>query len=120
MVAFFSRPRNVRRSEARSPSSSTVRALWDEHAARSAGRVEDGAGIGVEDMGDQGDQRDGGEELSAIVGFLAGELGEEVLIDPAEDIARDLLEFIGVELAEEVSEDFVVEFLVVALGQHTS
>ena len=92
----------------------------DEHAARAAGRVEHDAALRREHVGDERDQRDRREELAAVVGLLVGELGEEVFVDAAEHVARDLFEFFRVEGAQELAEDGVVEFLIFSLGEHTA
>ena len=89
----------------------------DEHAAGAAGGVEHGAAVGVEHVGDERDQRHGGEELAAVVGLLVGELREEVLVDAAEDVAVGVPELVGVQLPQQVAEDVVVQRLVLALGQ---
>ena len=49
--------------------------------------------------------------------LLVGEPGEEVLVDAAEDVARDLLQLVGVERAQELAEHVVVQLLVLRLGQ---
>ena len=90
-----------------------------EHPAGAAGGVEHRAPLGIEHAGDERDQRDGGEELAAIVRLLVGEAGEEVLVDAAEDVAGHLLQLVRVEGAEKLAEDVVVEHLVLAFGQHT-
>ncbi len=90
----------------------------DEHSARSAGRVEDGALGGFEHVGDELDQRNGGEELAAVVGLEVGELGEEVLVDAPEDIARSGFEFLGVEGADQVAEQVGRDGLVLLLGEN--
>ena len=51
------------------------------------------------------------------VRLLVGELREEVLVDAPEDVAGNLLQLVGVQLAQEVAEDLVVQRLVLALGQ---
>ena len=79
-----------------------------EHAAGTTGRIQHGAALGVEHMGNQRDQRDGGEELAAVVRLLVGELGEEVFVDAPEDIAGDLLQLIGVEGAQQLAEDLAL------------
>ena len=89
----------------------------DEHAAGAAGRVEHGAAVGVEHVGDERDQRDGREELAVVVRLLVGELRQEVLVDAAEDVAGDLLQLFGVQLAQQVAQHIVVERLVLALRQ---
>ena len=88
-----------------------------EHAAGACGRVEHCAMLWVEHMGDQRYQREGGEELAAVVSLLIGELGEEVLVDATEDVARDLLQLIRVERAQELSQDGVIQLLILGLGQ---
>ena len=51
------------------------------------------------------------------MGLLVGKLRQEVLVDTAEDIAGDLLQFVRVERAQELAEDGAVQFSVFALGQ---
>ena len=68
-------------------------------------------------MSDQRHQRHGREELPAVVGLLVGELRQEVLVDAAEDIAGDLLQFVRIERAQKLAEDGTVQFPVFALGQ---
>jgi hypothetical protein len=89
----------------------------DEHAAGAAGRVEHGAAVGIEHVGDERDQRHGREELAAVVRLLVGELPEEVLVDAAEDVPGDLLQLVRVQLAQQVAEHLVVQRLVLAPGQ---
>lgn len=91
-----------------------------EHAARAAGRVEHCAARRFDDIGDQRDQRNRGEELAAVVGFLIGELGQEVFVDAAEHIAGDALELLGIESAQQLAKHRIVEFLIFALGQHAA
>ena len=62
----------------------------DEHAARAAGRVEDNAVVGLDDVDDGLHERGRREELAVVVRLLDGELGEEVLVDAAEDVAGGL------------------------------
>ena len=88
-----------------------------EHPAGAAGRVEHRAPVGVEHVGNQRDQGEGGEELAAVVRLLVGEPGEEVLVDAPEDVARDPLQLVGVEGAQELAEHVVVQLLVLPLGQ---
>lgn len=57
-----------------------------EHATRTAGWIEDRSTLGIEDVGDQRDQRNRRKEFAAIVCLLIGELGEEVLIDAPEHV----------------------------------
>jgi hypothetical protein len=54
------------------------------------------------------------------VGLLVSELGKEVLVEAAEDIAGHLLQLVGVEGAQQLAEDLVIQFLVFALGQHAA
>ena len=88
-----------------------------EHAAGAAGRVEHRAVLGVQHVGDQRDQGDGGEEFAAVMGLLVREPGQEVLVDAAEDVAGDPLQRVGVEGAQELAEDVVVQLPVLVLGQ---
>ena len=120
VVAFFSQPPEGE------PVGRALAVLFDdaralhEHAAGAAGRVQNRAAFRVEHMGDQRHQRDGGEELSGVVGLLVGKLGQKILVDAAEHVARDPFEFIGVERAQQPAEDIVVQVLVFTLGQHAA
>ena len=90
----------------------------NEHAARAARGVEDDAVIRLDHVDDglhDGRRR---EELAVVVRALLGELGEEVLVDAPEHIARRLAQGLGVERAHHAVEKFVVEPLVV-LGKLT-
>ena len=51
-----------------------------------AGRVEHAAVVRLDDVDDGLHQRDGREELAAVMRLLVGELGEEVLVDAAEHV----------------------------------
>ena len=117
VVSFFSMPRKVRRSVGLSAVLLHGARALDEHAAGAAGRVQHGAAVGVEHVGDERDQRHRREELAAVVRLLIRELGEEVLVDAPEDVARDLLELVGVQRSQELAEDVVVQLLVLGLGQ---
>ena len=59
-----------------------------EHAARTAGRIEDDPVVGLDDVDDGLDDRGWGEELAIVVRALFRELGEEVLVNAAEYVAR--------------------------------
>lgn len=89
-----------------------------EHAARSAGRVEDLSAFGFEHIGDQRHQRNGREELTAIVCFLVGKLGQEVFADAPEDITRHVLQFIGVERPQQLTEHFIIQLLILGFKEH--
>ena len=91
-----------------------------EHAARPTGRIPYSSSRGLDHVGDQGDQGNRGEELTAVVGLLVGELGQEVFVDAAEDITGNPLELLGVEGAQQLPEHSVVELLILALGQHAA
>ena len=72
-----------------------------EHAAGAGGRVQHRAAFGIKNMGNQGNQRNRGEELAAVVGLLVGELSEEILVDATEDVSRDLLQLVRIERAQQ-------------------
>ena len=61
-----------------------------EHAARPAGRVEDLAVEGLDDLDDQPDDRGRCEVLAALLTLGDRELAEEVLVDLAEGVALDV------------------------------
>ncbi len=72
----------------------------DEHAARTAGGVEDAAAEGLDDLDDQLDQRGRGEELAAFVSLAHGEVAQEILVDLAEGVAFDVHRHRGEELQQ--------------------
>jgi hypothetical protein len=61
-------------------------ARLNEHATRSAGRVEDDAVIGLNHVDDGLDDCGRGEELTVVVGALLGELGEEIFVDASKHV----------------------------------
>ena len=61
-----------------------------EHAARAAGRVENAAVIGLDDLDDEPDDGGGRVELAALLHLLHGELAHEIFIDAAEGVAVDV------------------------------
>ena len=89
----------------------------DEHAARTAGRIEDDAVVGLDDVDDRLHERGRREELAVVVRLLDGELGEEILVDAAEDVAGGLLDLLAVEQPHQVFEHLGLEDAVV-LRQH--
>src|SRR6266545_5281656 len=84
-------------------------AALDEHAARAACRVEDGAVVGFDDVDDGLHDRGRREELAVVVRLLDRELGEEILVDASEDVAGSLLDLLAVEEAHEVLEHLGLE-----------
>ena len=62
----------------------------DEEAAGAHGGVVDAALVGLEHLDDQGDDGLRSEVLAALLALGEGELAEEVFVDLAEDVARDL------------------------------
>ena len=57
------------------------------------------------------------EELAVVVRLLDGELGEEVFVDAAEDVARGVFDLLTVEVPHQVFEHLGLEDAEV-LGQH--
>ena len=80
----------------------------DEHPARTASGIQHSAALGFKHIGNQRDQRNGRKKLSAVVGLLVSKLRQEVLIDTAEDIARDMLEFVGIQRAKKLAQNAVI------------
>ena len=74
----------------------------------------------VEHVGDERDQRVGREELAAVVRLLIGELRQKILVDAPENVAGDPLQLFGVEGAQEVAENIVVQFLELLFWQHAA
>ena len=58
----------------------------DEHAARTAGGVEDAPVVGLDDLGEEPDDAAGGVKLAAALAFGHGELAEEVFVDAPEGV----------------------------------
>ena len=58
----------------------------DEHAARAAAGVVDAALVRRQHLDEHADDAAGRVELAALLALGAGELGEEVLVDAAEDV----------------------------------
>ena len=56
------------------------------HAARTAGRIEQSSGEGLRDLGDQHHQGRRRKELTPFLPLAAGELAEEVFVDPTEGV----------------------------------
>ena len=86
----------------------------DEHPARTAGRVEHDAVIGLADVDDRLHERRGGEELAVVVRFLDGELGEEIFIDAAKNVTRRLFDLFAIEKAHQVFEDLCFEDVIIS------
>ena len=84
-----------------------------EHAARSAGWIEDDAVIRLDDVDDELHERRRSEELAVVVGLLDGELGEKVFVDAPEDVAAGLLDPLAIEHAHQVFENLGLEDAVV-------
>ena len=63
----------------------------DEHAAGAAAGVVDAALVGGEHLDQHADDAAGRVELAALLALGAGELGEEVFVDPAQDVLGAVL-----------------------------
>ena len=90
--------------------------------AGAAARVVDAALVGLEHLDQQLDDAARRVELAALLALGAGELGEEVLVDAAEDVLRAALRVAEPDVADQVDE--LAEALLVerragvVLGQH--
>ena len=73
--------------------------------------------VGFDDIDDSLHQRHRREELAAVMRFLVGELGKEVLVDAPEHVAVRAPQRRVVEGSQDLAEHVVVEFLVLGLGQ---
>ena len=69
--------------------------------------------VGLDDVDNGLDQRGGREEFTVVVRLLDGELGEEVLVDFSEDIARCAFDLLAVEEPHQLFEHFWLENAVV-------
>lgn len=72
-----------------------------EHTARTAGRVEDCAAVGLDDLNHEADDRARGEELATTLTFSKRKLAEEILVDLSEHIAGRIIRNV-VELPEQI------------------
>src|ERR1017187_5275606 len=88
----------------------------DEHAAGAAGRVENYAVVGLDDVDNGLDQGRRSEKLAVILRALHGELHEEVFVDAAEHVARGAAQSFAIEDAKQVFEDIRFEVAIV-LGE---
>jgi hypothetical protein len=84
-----------------------------EHPGGPAGKIGDDAVIRLDDVDDELDKRGRREELAIVLSTLKGEFHQEILVDPAEDIAGRLAQRFAVESAQHGFEQVVVEFLVI-------
>ena len=89
-----------------------------EHAARSAGGVEDTSLERLDDVDDQLDDRGRGEELASPLALRESEVGQEVLVDLPEGVTLDVVGN-GPDQPQEFGQHRIVEAGVVA-GQHSS
>ena len=81
-----------------------------EHAAGAAGRVEDAAVERLRDFDEQPDDADRRVELAALLAFRAGELAEEVFVDPPEGVVVERGGDLG-DLLEQLLQQRAVENL---------
>jgi len=84
-----------------------------EHAARAAGRIENDAVIGLDDVDDGLDDRGWREELAIVMRALLRKLREEVFVDAAEHVAGGRAQPLGVEHAHHLFEHAALEACVV-------
>ena len=75
-----------------------------EHAARAAAGVEHAALVGREHLDQELDDRARRIELAALLALGRGELGEEILIHPAEQVARLVLGIAEADRADQVDQ----------------
>lgn len=61
----------------------------DEHAAGTAGGIEDAAVVWLEDFDEEADDAGRCVELAAFLAFGAGEFAEEIFVDAAKGVAID-------------------------------
>ena len=71
--------------------------------------------VRLDDIDDGLHDRDRREKFAAVMGFLVGELGQEVFVDAPEDIAVGLLQRRIVD-AQKLAQDVVAQFLIFDLG----
>ena len=76
----------------------------DEHAAGAAAGVVDAALVRREHLDQHADHAAGRVELAALLALGAGELGEEVLVDAAEDVLGAVLRVAQADVADQVDQ----------------
>jgi len=76
----------------------------DKHPARAAAGVKDPAMVGREHLDEDTDHAPGRVELAALLPLRARELGEEVLVHPAENVLRPVLLIAEADGPDEVDE----------------
>ena len=69
-----------------------------KHSPGATCRIQHRTADGLNNVGDQRDQGDGGEKFAPVMGFLIRELGQEVFVDPAEDIPETCLSSSGLRV----------------------
>src|SRR5690606_1817480 len=75
-----------------------------EHAARAAAGVEDAALVGLDHLDQHAADRRGRVELAAELALGARELGEEVLVDAAEDVLALVVALDERDVAQEIEQ----------------
>ena len=113
VVAVFSWPKKVTSAAGVLAQPLDEVAGLHEHAARAAGRIEHHAVVGLDHVHDGLHERGRREELAVVLRALHRELHQEVLIDPAEHVARGRADLLAVEDAQKVFKDIMIEALVV-------
>ena len=68
-----------------------------EHPAGPAGRIKNDSALGIHHVGDERHQGNRRKKFAVVVGLLAGELGQEIFVNPAKHIARHPLELLRVQ-----------------------
>src|SRR5258708_37206980 len=91
----------------------------DEHATGAAGGIEDRSMIRLNDVDDNLDERGRSKKFAVVMRLLNRELGEEVFVNPAENIASGLLYPFAVKEAHKVFENSRVIENPVIFGQNT-
>ena len=89
--------------------------LLHEHAARAAAGVVDAALVGREHLDQHAHDAGRRVELAALLALGAGELGEEVLVDAAEDVLGAVGRAAEADVADQVDE--LAEPLLVEAGR---
>lgn len=93
-----------------------------EHAAGAAARVVDAPPVRRQHFDEHADYALGGVELAAVLALGAGELGEEVLVDPAQNVLGAVFgvaEADGADQVDELAQTLLVERRPgIVLGQH--
>ncbi len=89
----------------------------DEHAAGAAGRIQHHAPFRLQHVGDERNQGNRCEEFAVVVGLQVRELGQEILVNPAEHVSAGVPKLLRIQGPDQRSQHVVVQLPIFLLGQ---